>query len=44
MLNQHGQLPAPSAPIVTVLMALSAFAQEHEHCGELDSGLDGNYV
>jgi len=29
---------------VTVLDALSAFVQEHERCGDLDSGLDGDYI
>jgi len=29
---------------MTVLDALSAFVQEHERCGDLDSGLDGDYV
>jgi len=28
---------------VTVFAALAAFVQEDEHCGELDSGLEGDY-
>jgi len=29
---------------VTLLDALYAFYQEHERCGDLDSGLDGDRV
>jgi hypothetical protein len=39
--------PAPdraTLAAVTLLDALYAFFQEHEHCGDLDSGLDGDRV